>query len=192
MYVVDITRDKYKTDLLCAKDSIEAKRKILKYVIDYAYANNLYIEKEKLDQNLDINLFSLKTFLTYYNNVSINNDLIIQSIVTDKDHCLFLKYVDEKNDIPFFYKFKNDEIDIAKSFMKFLVNDSLIDIYQDDLDKYEKLKLALNDESNSISRSNIKSEIISLYDYDLLLNEMLNNDSSLNQLKKEYNGGIYI
>lgn len=197
MYVVDITRDNNKTDMLCGNDSMDAKSKTLNYIMDYTFANyNIYLNKDVLDQNLNMDLFSLKHFLNDNYSVSIDNDLIIQSIPTDKKHCLFLKYMDEKKDIPDIYVFGKNDFKIAQSFMKYLVNDALIDKYQDNLEEYDRLKLELNKNYNLTAthypKLNIKSEIVSLYNGGMFLEELLNNACSLKQLNKDEFGGINI
>ena len=64
MQVVNITRvdnNTFESDILVGKYSMDAKTKTLNYIYDYALANcNLDIDKELLDSNLDMNMFSLK------------------------------------------------------------------------------------------------------------------------------------
>lgn len=191
MYVVDITRDNKDTDMLCGNDSMDAKAKTINYIIDYTFANyNIYINKEVLDQSLNIELFSLKSFLQNNYSMSIDNDLIIQSIPTDKNHCLFLKYMDKNTDIPIIYNFHKKDIKVAQSCMRYLVNDALINEYQNDLAEYEILKMNnekdIEVQSTFYPKLNIKSEIVSLYNGGLFLEELLNNACSLNQLKENY------
>ena len=186
MYVIDITRDHHLTDMLCGNDSMDAKNKTLNYIIDYALANhNVLIDKNLLDQNLNIDSFSLKDFLSENYSLSIDNDLKIQSVVTDKDNCLFLKHQDDKTDMPLLYVFNKKDIDVAHHIMTFLINDTLIEKYKDDLSEYENRKLDYNKKSLAITnfKDNIRSEIISLYNYKgLFLEELLNNSFSLKQL----------
>lgn len=163
MYVVDITRDDFKTDMLVGKYSMDAKEKAIKYIMDYTLANhNISLDKELLDLNLDMNFFSLKKFLNdnYYQNIV--NDLIVQSFYTDKEHSLFLKFIDNSN-VPIIYVFHKKEKILAKSFMTYLINDSLINKYQDNIKEYDKLNLK-KDVTTIYDNCNIKSEIISLYD----------------------------
>lgn len=187
MYVIDITRDNTFTDMLCGNNSIDAKNKTLDYVIDYALANyDILIKKELLDQYLNLDSFSLNKFLNENYSISIEKDLIIQSIITDKDNCLFVKYIDEKTDVPTLYAFNKKDKDVAHTILTFLVNDGLIDKYKDDLSEYDKRKLSYNQKNMGYTNfnANIKSEIISLYDYNgMFLEELLNNACSLNQVK---------
>lgn len=141
MYVVDITRDFNNTDILCGNDSMDAKTKTINYIMDYALANlNLSIDRDLLDQNLNMGQFSLNKFLKEFYSLMADNDLLIQSIPVDKNHCLFLKYKDDKSDFPMLYSFQKKEMKYAQSLMRFLVNDSLIEKCQDDLDKYSKIE----------------------------------------------------
>lgn len=187
MYVIDITRDNTFTDMLCGNNSMDAKNKTLDYVIDYALANyDILIKKEFLDQYLNLDSFSLNKFLNENYSISIEKDLIIQSIITDKDNCLFVKYIDEKTDVPTLYAFNKKDKDVAHTILTFLVNDGLIDKYKDDLSEYDKRKLSYNQKNMGYTNfnANIKSEIISLYDYNgMFLEELLNNACSLNQVK---------
>lgn len=187
MYVIDITRDNTFTDMLCGNNSMDAKNKTLDYVIDYALANyDILIKKEFLDQYLNLDSFSLNKFLNENYSISIEKDLIIQSIITDKDNCLFVKYIDEKADVPTLYAFNKKDKDVAHTILTFLVNDGLIDKYKDDLSEYDKRKLSYNQKNMGYTNfnANIKSEIISLYDYNgMFLEELLNNACSLNQVK---------
>lgn len=187
MYVIDITRDNTFTDMLCGNNSMDAKNKTLDYVIDYALANyDILIKKKLLDQYLNLDSFSLNKFLNENYSISVEKDLIIQSIITDKDNCLFVKYIDEKTDVPTLCAFNKNDKDVAHTILTFLVNDGLIDKYKDDLSEYEKRKLSYNQKNMGYTNfnANIKSEIISLYDYNgIFLEELLNNACSLNQVK---------
>ena len=185
MYVTDITRGDGQTDMLCGNDSMDAKSKTINYIIDYVFANyNINLNKDVLDQNLNIDLFSLKQFLLNNYSLKIDNDLIIQTIKTDKQHCLFLKYKDGNNDIPSIYNFNKNEEKLVKGFMQFLINDSLIKLYENNLNKYDEEKVGVEELSNNYEKHNIKSEIISLYNGGLFLEELLNNTCSLKDLCK--------
>lgn len=187
MYVIDITRNRFDNDILCGKNSMDAKDKTLNYVIDYALANyNIDIDKNILDENLDIKGFSLKKFLEDNYSISIDEDMTIQSMIVNKDYCLFVKYIDENLDTPQLYSFNKNDINIATTILTFLVNDGLIKNYQDDLSEYEKRKLDYNQKNmeHININSNIKSEVISLYNYKgMFLEELLSNACSLNQLQ---------
>lgn len=139
-----------------------------------------------MDQYLNLDSFSLNRFLNENYSISVEKDLIIQSIITDKDNCLFVKYIDEKTDVPTLYAFNKKDKDVAHTILTFLVNDGLIDKYKDDLSEYDKRKLSYNQKNMGYTNfnANIKSEIISLYDYNgMFLEELLNNACSLNQVK---------
>lgn len=188
MYVVDITRDFNDTDILCGNDSMEAKAKTINYIMDYALANcNLSLDREILDQNLNMSQFSLNKFLNEYYSTEIDRDLLIQSMPIDKKHCLFLKYMDDKNDFPILYSFHKKEMKYAQKVMRFLVNDALIDKYKDNLSEYDRLKM--RDDVTILDsiypKLNINCKIISLYNGGLFLEELLNNSCSLNQLQRE-------
>ena len=194
MYVIDITRDYSSTDMLCGHNSMDAKNKTLNYIIDYALANhNISIDKDLLDQYLNIDSFSLNNFLNENYSTSIDNDLIIQSMVVDKDNCLFVKYMDEKTDVPLLYAFNKKDINVAHNVLTFLVNDGLIQKYKDNLSEYDRMKLDYNQKNYGVTNynANIKSEIISLYNYKgLFLEELLNNACSLNQINNNENLNI--
>lgn len=188
MYVVDITRDYNNTDMLVGNDSMAAKNKTINYVMEYALANyNLFIDRGVLDQNLNMSQFSLNKFLNEYYSIGIDRDLLIQSIPVDKKHCLFLKYKDEKSDFPVLYSFRKNEMKYAQSLMRFLVNDALIEKYQDNLSEYERLKVKddVTILETTYPKLNINSKIVSLYNGGLFLEELLNNSCSLNQLQME-------
>lgn len=196
MFVVDITRDNATTDMLCGNDSMDAKNKTLNYIINYAFANhNILIDKKLLDLYLNIDSFSLNNFLKENYSTSIDNDLLVQSIVTDKDNCIFVKYMDDNTNMPLLYSFNKNNIDTACNYLVFLANDGLINKYQDDLSEYEKRKLDYNNKNMGITNydANIKGEVISLYNNKgLFLEELLTNAWSLNELKMINNYNVKI
>lgn len=181
MYAVDITRCGIfdSNDMLFGKNSIDAKAKTIKYISDYAFANyNINIDKNILDRCLDMNSFSLKSFLSSNYDISIKNDLLIQSLYTDKDKSLFVKFFDRsKNDMPNVYAFKQKEEKRASALLSFLINDSLIKKYEDNLMEYEKNKVSST--IISYSTRGLEGEVISLNGKNMVLDELLNNDYSL-------------
>jgi len=194
MYVVDITRDD-DNDMLVGNNSMDAKSKTINYIKDYVLAKyNLYLDKNIIDVNLDMQNFSLKEFLKNNYDLSINKDLLIQSIITDKDNCLFVKYQDNSKIFPSVYTFNKNEEHLAKSTLSYLVNDSLIKKYEDNLEMYDKQKLdVLNPSLLNYKSKDINCEIISLYNGGLFLEELLNNATSYYDIKnKKDMGGIDI
>ena len=187
MYVVDITRDDdLENDMLIGNDSMSAKSKTINYVMDYVFANyNINLNKDVLDQNLNIDRFSLKQFLNDNYKINIKNDLKIQAVPTDKDHCLFLKSINSQDDFPSLYTFSNKNKKQAQAYMKYLINDALINKYQDDISEYDRLRVDYNKSIESFSDSYIKCEIISLYKGGLFLEELLNNACSYKQIKNK-------
>lgn len=187
MYVVDITRDDdLENDMLIGNDSMSAKSKTINYVMDYVFANyNINLNKDVLDQNLNIDRFSLKQFLNDNYKINIKNDLKIQAVPTDKDHCLFLKSINSQDDFPSLYTFSNKNKKQAQAYMKYLINDALINKYQDDISEYDRLRVDYNKSIESFSDSYIKCEIISLYKGGLFLEELLNNTCSYKQIKNK-------
>lgn len=187
MYVVDITRDDdLENDMLIGNDSMSAKSKTINYVMDYVFANyNINLNKDVLDQNLNIDRFSLKQFLNDNYKINIKNDLKIQAVPTDKDHCLFLKSINIQDDFPSLYTFSNKNKKQAQAYMKYLINDALINKYQDDISEYDRLRVDYNKSIESFSDSYIKCEIISLYKGGLFLEELLNNTCSYKQIKNK-------
>ncbi len=194
MYVVDITRDDdLENDMLIGNDSMSAKSKTINYIMNYVFANyNINLNKDVLDQNLNIDRFSLKQFLNDNYKININNDLKIQSIPTDKEHCLFLKAINNQDDFPSLYTFSNKNKKQAQAYMKYLINDALINKYQDDISEYDRLRVDYNKSIESFSDSYIKCEIIPLYKGGLFLEELLNNACSYKQIKNKDVGGINI
>ena len=194
MYVIDITRDDdLENDMLIGNDSMSAKSKTINYIMDYVFANyNINLNKDVLDQNLNIDRFSLKQFLNDNYKINIKNDLKIQSIPTDKEHCLFLKAINNQNDFPSLYTFSNKNKKQAQAYMKYLINDALINKYQDDISEYDRLRIDYNKSIESFSDSYIKCEIIPLYKGGLFLEELLNNACSYKQIKNKDVGGIGI
>ena len=187
MYVIDITRDDdLENDMLIGNDSMSAKSKTINYVMDYVFANyNISLNKDVLDQNLNIDRFSLKQFLNDNYKINIKNDLKIQAVPTDKDNCLFLKSINSQDDFPSLYTFSNKNKKQAQAYMKYLINDALINKYQDDISEYDRLRVDYNKSIESFSDSYIKCEIISLYKGGLFLEELLNNTCSYKQIKNK-------
>lgn len=194
MYVIDITRDDdLENDMLIGNDSMSAKNKTINYVMDYVFANyNINLNKDVLDQNLNIDRFSLKQFLNDNYKINIKNDLKIQAVPTDKDNCLFLKSINSQDDFPSLYTFSNKNKKQVQAYMKYLINDALINKYQDDISEYDRLRVDYNKSIESFSDSYIKCEIISLYKGGLFLEELLNNACSYKQIKNKDVGGINI
>ena len=185
MYIVDITRNK-ETDILCGNNSMDTKNKIINYVYDYVLANyNYHIDKQILDKDLDIKIFSLKDFLINNYSITIDEDLVIQTIYTNKDNCIILKYMDDKTTTPILFNFNKNDLNKAYSYMQFLINDSLIDQLQNNLRIYDDIKLVNNKCTNKFNKYNINSEIISLYKNGIFLDELLNSNLSLNQLNNK-------
>ena len=187
MYVIDITRDDdLENDMLIGNDSMSAKNKTINYVMDYVFANyNINLNKDVLDQNLNIDRFSLKQFLNDNYKINIKNDLKIQAVPTDKDNCLFLKSINSQDDFPSLYTFSNKNKKQVQAYMKYLINDALINKYQDDISEYDRLRVDYNKSIESFSDSYIKCEIISLYKGGLFLEELLNNTCSYKQIKNK-------
>lgn len=194
MYVVDITRDDdLENDMLIGNDSMSAKSKTINYIMNYVFANyNINLNKDVLDQNLNTDRFSLKQFLNDNYKINIKNDLKIQAVPTDKDHCLFLKNFSSQEDFPSLYTFSNKNKKQAQAYMKYLINDALINKYQDNISEYDRLRVDYNKSIESFSDSYIKCEIISLYKGGLFLEELLNNACSYKQIKNKDVGGIDI
>ncbi len=190
MYVVDITRcgESNLNDILIGNNSMNAKQKIINYITDYVLANyNFQIDENVLDENLKIELFDLKDFLKNNYFVKIDNDLIIQSIITDKDNCLFVKFYDKNEKIPIVYSLHKNDIKNAQILMCYLINDRLIMKYEDNLKKYEKEKLNYNTDIKNFVSNNINCQIISLYKNGIFMEELMNSNYSLEQLKANYN-----
>lgn len=195
MYIIDITRgDEWDyNDMMVGRDSMDAKSKTINYIMDYVLANcNICLDKDILDQNLNMKEFSLREFLKNNYSINIKQDLLIQSIPTDKNHCLFVKHFDRNIDsMPSIYVFNKNEEKQARSTLAYLVNDSLIKKYEDNLEQYDKNKLDIN-KNNVLSHSSkdINCEIVSLYNGGLFLEELLNNATTLYELKHKNFGGI--
>ena len=187
MYVVDITRDDdLENDMLIGNNSMSAKSKTINYVMDYVFANyNINLNKDVLDQNLNIDRFSLKQFLNDNYKINIKNDLKVQAVHTDKEHCLFLKSVSSQDDFPSLYTFSNKNKQQAQAYMKYLINDALINKYQDNISEYDRLRVDYNKSIELFSDSYIKCEIISLNKDSLFLEELLNNACSYKQIKNK-------
>ncbi len=184
MYVVDITRcgNIDENDMLFGNNSMDAKTKVIDYIINYALANcNINIDKNILDQNLDMNSFSLKEFMKSNYKIIIDKDLLIQSLYTNKDRCLFIKFFNKNKDaMPSIYALEKNEEQKASVLLSFLVNDALIDKYQDNIAEYEKYKS--KEKIYKYLSNDLKGDIISLYKKEVVLDELLNNNSSLNSI----------
>ena len=188
MYAVNITRtnDEINFDMLIGKNSMDAKSKVMKYIFDFVLVNyNIFVDNDILDQNLSMELFSLRNFMINNYNINIKKNLIIQTMPTDREHCLFVKYYDVKKDeIPFIYIFNKNDEKKANNFMSYLINDALIKKYENNLAIYERLKQKYNTDIKNYKHDSIRCEKISLYDGGLFLEKILNNSISYNQLKK--------
>lgn len=188
MYLIDVTRtnDEIDSDTLLSKDSMDAKRKIMKYISDFTLANyNIIIDKDVLDQNLDIKMFSLKQFIGSNFNLNIDKDLIIQAMPTDKEHCLVVKFFNKNvDDYPMLYLLNKDKQKEAKVILAYMVNDELIREYQDDLSIYEKNKIDFNKLKNSYQFAGVKCNIISLYRNGIFMEELLDKNITYNELNK--------
>lgn len=188
MYIIDITRcqEEQPNDLLVGKNSMDAKRKIMSYLSNYVLANyNIELDEDILDQNLNIELFYLKDFLKNHYSILVDKDLIIQSTITNKENCLFVKmYNENRNSFPIIYNLGRDRMKDAKILMCYLINDELIIKNENNLEQYEKEKLIYSSlKENKFTLDNINCEIISLYQNGMFLDELLDSDYSLNQIK---------
>lgn len=200
MYVIDITRDGIDDDVLLGKDSMDTKRKMMKYVTDYVFANhNIYLDKDTLDQGLDINNFSLKEFMFSNFQKEIDKDLIIISCPTSDDYMLYVKCYDERKDkYPKIYFLHNSKYKIAKALTKFFVNDYLILKHHDNLKQFNNRIIKLNPDfykdidyyadkgfvCGTISLAGGKNKS--------LINKLLNEDVTMKQMRHSYKGKIDI
>ena len=191
MYVVDITRvnkNKYESDMLVGKLTTDTKTKTMNYIIEYALANlQIAIDPEVLDKELNMDLFFLKPFIKDNYNLDIKDDLVIQSINANKDNCVFVKQFNYgKDPYPYIYQFDKNKINLANSYMAYLINDSLISSLSDEgkLNEYDDKKVDLNNfDRLSYNYNNSSFEITSLYNGGTFIEELLNNSFSYNQLK---------
>lgn len=191
MYVVDITRvnkNNYDSDMLVGKMTTDTKTKTMNYIIDYTLANlQIAIDPELLDKELNMDLFFLKPFIKDNYNLDIKDDLIIQSINANKDNCVFVKQFNyNKDPYPYIYQFDKNKINLANSYMAYLINDSLISSLSDEekLDEYDNKKVDLNNfDKMSYVYNNSSFELTSLYNGGTFIEELLNNSLSYNQLK---------
>lgn len=186
MYLIDVTRtnDEIDSDTLLGKDSMDAKRKIMNYISNFTLANyNIIIDKDVLDQNLDIELFSLKQFIGSNFNLNIDKDLIIQAMPTDKEHCLVVKFFNQNtDDYPLLYILDKNKQKEAKVILAYMVNDELIREYQDDLSIYDNNKIDFNNLKDSYTFAGVKCNIISLYRNGLFMEELLDKNITYNEL----------
>ena len=191
MYVVDITRvnkNNYDSDMLVGKMTTDTKTKTMNYIIDYALANlQIAIDPELLDKELNMDLFFLKPFIKDNYNIDIKDDLIIQSINANKENCVFVKQFNyNKDPYPYIYQFDKNKINLANSYMAYLINDSLINALSDEgkLYEYDDKKVDLNNfDKLSYVYNNGSFELTSLYNGESFIEELLNNSLSYNQLK---------
>ena len=66
MYVVDITRDRFVTDVIVGYNSMGAKRKTINYIKQYALTNyNIILDEDVLDMNLNIIALKMKKIYKY-------------------------------------------------------------------------------------------------------------------------------
>ena len=142
-----------------------------------------------------MDLFFLKPFIKDNYNLDIKDNLIIQSINANMDNCVFVKQFNyDKAPYPYIYQFDKNKINLANSYMVYLINDSLISSLSDEgkLYEYDDKKVDLiNFNKLSYSCNNNNFEIISLYNGGTFIEKLLNNSLSYNQLKN-YNLDIQI
>lgn len=97
--------------------------------------------------------------------------------------------MDANTDFPLLYSFDNKNIKKARALMTFLVNDSLINKYQDNLEEYDRLRIDYDHSKQLLGRympkENINTEIVNLYNGGMFLEELLNNHFSMKQLQEE-------
>lgn len=191
MYVIDITRGGTDDDLMLGKDSMDAKRKTIDYIIDYVFANCcIYLDRDVLDQNLDMTGFSLKKFMKHYYQIKLNEDLKIVSFPTEKDKLLLIKvYNLKKTPFPYFHAFPSMCKILARDMNRFLINDYLILKYKDNLEEFEKRISTKNPkEINYFIDENFICGIIDLEKYKTLgiIDLLLNKDCTARDLMKDY------
>lgn len=198
MYIVDITRDDCDNlnDILVGKDSMDAKRKTINYISDFILANfNLCVNKDTIDQNLNMEGFSLKEFMINQFFRNIKKELLIQYFPTSTNYCLYIKRFDKnKNSFPTLYFFHKDEIRMARHINDFFINDYLIINHNDTLNAFKKrIRKYTNLTKDAFFISNnFSCGILSLYDNTITIDKLLNSNYSLNQLKNDCMGGIDI
>ncbi len=197
MYAVDITRfkDEVNTDMLLGKDSMDAKRKTIRYIQEYALAKyDISLPLDEIDKNLNMDLFSFKKFMSESYSIEVKNDLMIQSYYTDKDHCLFVKFYNDDLDLaPDLTILHKDELEKARSILIFAINDSLVFKYINEITRYDEKKLSYKDKSiEKYSCDDVTCEIISLYKDGIDLDELLNSNYSLKQLETKNKEAIDI
>lgn len=189
MYVIDITREDdnaFNNDMMFGKKSSDTKEKIIDYVYDYALANcNMSLNKDALDQELDINYFSLKRYCFEKYGYDSQKELIIQSLPTENDKCIIVKsYNNKLDEKPIAYLFDKSEENKAKGLMAYMINEELINVLgnEERLDEYEKEKKDIHN-FDDVSFS-YGSKQYNYYNGGLFLEELLNNAVSYNQIKK--------
>lgn len=85
-----------------------------------------------------MDLFFLKPFIKDNYNINIKDDLIIQSIDANKDNCVFVKQFNyNKNPYPYIYQSDKNKINLADSYMAYLIYNSLISALSDEGKLYE-------------------------------------------------------
>lgn len=85
-----------------------------------------------------MDLFLLKPFIKDNYNINIKDDLIIQSIDANKDNCVFVKQFNyNKNPYPYIYQLDKNKINLADSYMAYLIYNSLISALSDEGKLYE-------------------------------------------------------
>ena len=119
--------------------------------------------------------------------VDIKEDLIIQSINANKENCVFVKQFNyNKDPYSYIYQFDKNKINLANSYMAYLINDSLISSLSDEgrLYEYDDKKVDLNNfDKLSYVHNNGSFELTSLYNGGTFIEELLNNSLPYNQLK---------
>ena len=175
---------------MLGKRSSDTKEKVINYVYDYAFANcdGLCLNKEKLDQDINIECFNLQKYLVEKHGILIPNNLIIQSIPTEENKSIIVKnYNSNYDNVPTLYLFDNNDEYKAKGFMAYLINDEMIKTLGEcnKLDEYKKKKRDIfNFNDVSFVCNNQRFEI---YNGGLFLEELLNNALSYKQLEKGIN-----
>lgn len=188
MYLIDITREiDNKNDLMFGKKLDDSINKIISYIYDYCLANcGISINKGDLKNNINFKHFSLKEFMLNNYSYYLKDDLIIQTIPTDKDRNIVVKYYNKNsNELPSIYLFKQNEVKLAKGLMAYMINEELINKFsnENNFKEYEKNKKDINNYNEmTFTNGNNKFEI---YNGGLFMEELLNNVCSLNQIQQD-------
>ncbi len=168
--------------------NIQAREKVVKYIKNYITAHiNISVDYNLINDELNMEFFSLKEFLENFFGIESNADLIIQTINISDNYNLIFKTVgmlDDNlySDVCAMMGNNKSNLEQAKEISKCLLKDKLIQVFGEDdkldlLKEYDNFIPEFNDSSMQIGNT-----YFYWYNSKNLMKELLNRDLSYAQI----------